>query len=367
MKVLFLIHSLRRGGAERVVLNQAEGLVQKGHTIQIISWLDNDEYKDEYPNLERHHLIKAGEYKWIRSLRSSSKILSFRINSFKPDIIQVHTPTVAWLLGMIKNEVPAIHILHGYGSIDYSFSFKNFLNRMISRFFASKTRNKFVTVSPSMNFLASKYYSNSLDDFTVIPNGIDLKKFPFIIKEDLQMHQSNPKILMIGTLTANKGQLLGIDCFKLILQDFPSAKLILIGDGPDKSTIKKKIKKFNLEASIEVLGLQSNIQDFLSKGSILWQFSKTEAMPMTILESMSSGLPTIGFDVQGINDTIVDNKTGFLVSYGDVEQAALKTANILTDHILYRKLSSNSRERIIQKYSNDQMVNSYEKVMEKLL
>ena len=88
---------------------------------------------------------------------------------------------------------------------------------------------------------------------------------------------------------------------------------------------------------------------------------------MTILESMSSGLPTIGFDVQGINDTIVDNKTGFLVSYGDVEQAALKTANILTDHILYRKLSSNSRERIIQKYSNDQMVNSYEKVMEKLL
>ena len=41
MKILFLIHSLRKGGAERVVLNQADGLAQKGHNVHIISWLDN--------------------------------------------------------------------------------------------------------------------------------------------------------------------------------------------------------------------------------------------------------------------------------------------------------------------------------------
>jgi glycosyltransferase involved in cell wall biosynthesis len=270
-------------------------------------------------------------------------------------------------LGLTNNKVPVLHILHGYGSIEYNFSFKGFFKWVISRFVVVKTRSKFITVSPSMNLVAAKFYSNSPDEYTSIQNGIDIKKFPLAPKKDIQQHKLYPKILMIGTLTANKGQIKGIDSFQLLLQDFPNAKLNLIGEGEDRLAIEQRIKNLNLESNVEVLGLQTNIQDFLNQGSILWQLSKTEAMPMAVLESMSIGMPVVGFNVRGINDAIVDNKTGFLVPYGDIELVASKTKIILNDPSLYYKFSSNSRKQIIQNYTHDQMIASYEKVMSKLI
>jgi L-malate glycosyltransferase len=367
MKILFLIHSLRKGGAERVVLNQADGLAQKGHNVHIISWLDNDEYQSEYQAVKRSFLIEKEDYKWVSSLRSSSLILNQKIQSYKPDFIQIHTPTMIWLLGLINNKIPSLHILHGYGSIEYKLSIKSLLLRLITIYFTKKINNQFVTVSPSMISTAAKYYSNSESEYTVIQNGIDVEKFPFIANKVSSRVNLDKHILMIGTLTANKGQLLAIDAFQLLLKHQPSTKLLIIGDGEDKSIIKEKIQKLNLASCIKLLGIQNNIQSFLSRGSVLWQFSKTEAMPMTVLESMASGLPVVGFDVRGINDAVIHEETGFLVPYGDISQAACRTLEILSDDALHKKLALNSRQRIIKEFTNTKMVDSYEMTMQRML
>ena len=367
MKILILIHSLRRGGAERVALSQASGLIKKGHITSIISWLDNDEFVNEYPEVKRLYLIKQEDYKWIWSLRPSSKILVEKIKDLQPDIIQIHTPTMHWLLGLTNLSIPSVHILHGYGSIEKSASLKNLLFKYISRFFKNKMNNLFITVSPSMNTLASQYYCNSEEDYTTIPNGIDLKKFPYTGCHDFNLENLNPQILMIGTLTSNKGQMLGIAAFQLLLNFYPKAQLLIIGDGEDKLKIRKKIEDLNLVSSIKLLGLQSSIERFLTPDSILWQFSKTEAMPMTVLESMASGVPVIGFDVRGINDVVINNETGMLIPYGNIEEAASKTKILLENYSLRQKFSVNGRQRVLEKFTNDEMINSYETLMKKML
>ena len=367
MKILILIHSLRRGGAERVALSQASGLIKKGHIINIISWLDNDEFASDYPEVKRSYIIKQADYNWIWSLRSSSKILVEKIKDLQPDIIQIHTPTMHWLLGLTNLSIPSVHILHGYGSIEKSASLKNLLFKYISRYFTKKLNNLFITVSPSMNLLASQYYSNSEKEYLTIPNGIDLKKFPYIGCQDFNLENLNPQILMIGTLTSNKGQMHGIAAFQLLLNAYPNAKLLIIGDGEDKLKIREKIEELNLVSSIKLLGLQRSIERFLTPDSILWQFSKTEAMPMTVLESMASGVPVIGFDVRGINDAVINDETGMLIPYGNIEEAASKTKILIDNYTLRQKFSVNGRRRILEKFTNDEMINSYEKLMKKML
>lgn len=367
MKILILIHSLRRGGAERVALSQASGLIKKGHIINIISWLDNDEFVNEYPEVQRSYIIKQEDYNWIWSLKPSSKILAEMIKDLQPDIIQIHTPTMHWLLGLTNLSIPSVHILHGYGGIEKSSSLKNLLFKYVSRYFTKKLNNLFITVSPSMNLLASQYYSNSEKEYVTIPNGIDLKKFPYNRCQDSNLKNFNPQILMIGTLTSNKGQMHGIAAFQLLKNAFPDAKLLIIGDGEDKLKILQKIEELNLVSRIKLLGMQSSIERFLTPNSILWQFSKTEAMPMTVLESMASGVPVIGFDVRGINDVVINGETGILIPYGDTEEAAFKTKTLLNNYSLRQKFSINGRQRVLEKFTNDKMINSYETLMKKML
>ena len=367
MKILFLIHSLRRGGAERVVLSQADELTKRGHDVHIISWVDNDEYKDEYIQVSRTHILSQGDYRWIKSLISSSKVLKKRIQDFHPDIIQIHSPSVLWLTGMIKTKIPCIYVLHGYGSIDSQISIKGLVRRLLSNYFAKIMNLHFVTVSSSMILPASNYFCRSPKNFLSISNGINLEEFPLIHSTQLLDSGMSPIILMIGTLTHNKGQGLGIEAFKLLLKQFPEAKLLILGEGEDRPILAAKIKALDLSVSVQLLGLQSNIQSFLSKSTVLWQLSQSEAMPMTVLEAMSSGVPVVGFDVQGINDVVVHDKTGFLVPHGDINQIAKKTAEILKSRSLQSKLALQSRESVRSYFTTEQMVDSYEEYMKTIL
>ena len=151
MKILILIHSLRRGGAERVVLELALGLEKKGHLVEIVTWLDVDDYLEpEYKRVKKTHLIPKNKYRWIRSIPSSSKLLIQKINNFQPDLIQGHTPSISLLAAWTNSKVPYMHIFHGYGEITKKSSIKNMIVKYVYRFAFKKLNAHIATVSKSM-------------------------------------------------------------------------------------------------------------------------------------------------------------------------------------------------------------------------
>ena len=94
MRSVFLVHSLRKGGAERLVLELASSI--KSSSITVISWLDNLEFlEDEYKNVKVIPLIKENEYRWLFSLISSSKKL--RMESIERRY---------WCISLLSNRVP---------------------------------------------------------------------------------------------------------------------------------------------------------------------------------------------------------------------------------------------------------------------
>jgi len=355
-----LVHSLRRGGAERVLLEIALGLQKRGHQVEVIAWLNVDEYQDAcYSSVKRHYLIDKDKYRWIRSIPRSAALLRKLVTQFNPDVIEIHTPNVAWVAAYAWLRIPCIHVLHGYGDITRHGSLKDDLIRYLSRLAAGILNCSYITVTESMIPVASKYFNVNLSKYTVLSNGVDLTKYLFRKK-----HTGDaPIILMLGTLNPNKGQTIGIRAFTILLKSIPDAKLIIVGDGVDRDQLNALVQNGCLTGKVNLLGKRDDVPDIMARTHILWQLSESEAMPMVVLEAMAAGVPVIGFDVRGTRDALIDNKTGHLIPYADVTAIADTTVELLKDAARYQSFALKGRDRVEQFYDNECMVGGHENAL----
>lgn len=352
-----LLHSLRRGGAERIALELALGMKGRGHEVEIATWVDIDEYYDvRYVDVRRYYLIPKRDYRWIASIPKSSAALRKVVDRFQPDVIVIHSPNMAWLAAWANTGVPCIHVLHGYGTLTRESGLAALVVRQISRLAARRLATSFVTVSNSMREVAAKFFNVNIAEISAIPNGVNLDSFPF--------HGNKPSghfnILMLGTLCHNKGQRLGILAFRKILDRFPEARLSIVGDGEDKESLKALTTELGMEASVSMPGRRDDITTVFAESDLLWQLSESEAMPMVVLESMASGVPVVGFNVNGTRDAVADCETGYLVPYGDIEAIAERSSKLLTSPIDYRRLAKNCRVRTERYFTYELFLQSHE-------
>ncbi len=364
MRIAILVHSLRRGGAERVVLELALGLKGRGHEVTVISWLDKNEYTEErYCSIAWCFLLPKDEYRWIRSIARSAVILRRILSNIKPDVIAIHTPNIAWVAAWVGKMAPSVHALHGYGDITNVSGLKPQLTRFFSRLAGWRLDMRYIVVSNALASAASAYFGLPQKYFQCVSNGIDLVKFSFTLRDSFQY----PIILMVGTLNDNKGQALGIQAFKLVKALMPHAKLQIAGDGPMRDCLVAMVKEEKLSEHITFLGMQQNIPGLLSASHILWQLSKTEAMPMTVLEAMATGLPVVGFDVRGIRDAISNGETGELVPYGNLDILAKVTVELLDDLQRYQCYAVQARARVERYFSLCSMVEGHESILNNII
>lgn len=360
MRVQILAHSLRRGGAERVLLEIALGLQKRGHQVEVIAWLDVDEYQDAcYSSIKRHYLLAKDKYRWLRSIPRSAVLLRKFVTRFNPDVVEIHAPNVTWLAACAGLRIPCIHVLHGYGNITRISTLKDKLIRHLSRFTARVLKVSYIVVSKSMMPVAAQFYGSEFSNFTAVPNGVDLMKY--MSKRSPPV--SPPAILMLGTLSPNKGQVQGIRAFTRLLKYIPEALLIIVGDGVDRDLLNALVQDGGLTSNVKLLGTRDDVPNIFAATHILWQLSVSEAMPMVVIEAMASGVPVIGFDVRGTNDVIVDKTTGYLVPFGDVTAIADKTVELLNDETTYQSFALEGRTRVEKFYDNECMLDGHENTL----
>lgn len=360
---MICVHSLRRGGAERVVLEVAKGLMERGHQVLVVGWVDINEYPDsEYQNIAITSLTSQSDYAWLRSIPAHSKRLRAICRDFRPDVVQVHTPNVMWLVAYARLKVKTYHILHGYGELDAPTSFRLGFRRIGLKLAHAFAKASPIVVAPSMRNLASQLFC-SRADLKLICNGIDIDLFDGSSREyDRHPAAKDFTILMVGTLTPNKGQHHGINAFKKLHETMPNSQLLIVGEGSARDELKAMIADQDLKSHVRLLGLRRDIPSLMVKANVLWQLSKTEAAPMVVAEAMASGTPVVGFDVRGINDLVVQDETGLLVQYGDLGGIVSATNRLSSEIDFWMNLSKRSRKIAAEKYSKTEMINLYEEL-----
>lgn len=145
------------------------------------------------------------------------------------------------------------------------------------------------------------------------------------------------------------------------------AKLLLIGDGPEKSVVCELVKKLGLTDRVLFLGKQEKVEELYSISDLKLLLSEKESFGLVLLEAMACGVPCIGTDVGGIPEVITHGETGFLVPLGDIDGAAKHAVSLLKDESLHEKVSAAAQSSVQAHFSSDKIVSEYEKLYLELI
>lgn len=360
MRILMLVHSLRRGGAERVLLDLAVGLKKRGHVVEVVSWINIDDYQEQrYSSVPRVYLMTKDQYRWPWSVPTAAKYLRQAVNRFCPDVVEIHTPTVAWVAAWAHLNTPCVHVLHGQIEISTNRSIKAKARRVVDCLVHHRLRPLFIAVSPAIVGVAATHFLVAPSRFVCVPNGVDSHTF----KAGTRPKGGGPCMVMVGTLCWKKGQALGIRALGKMVHECPDARLIVVGDGPDRALLERMVTRDHLEGKVTFLGQRVDVADILAEAHVLWHLSESEGLPMAVLEAMAMGVPVVGFDVPGTRDVVADGRTGFLARYGDIQEVAQRTLELLRDPSKYHLLSLDARRRVEEAFSATRMIDGHERVL----
>ncbi|RTJ80579.1 glycosyltransferase family 4 protein [Campylobacter jejuni] len=179
---------------------------------------------------------------------------------------------------------------------------------------------------------------------------------------------SQKVVLSVGRMGKEdqKGFLRLIDIWELVQKDgnFREWKLHIVGDGSLKKEILHKIQAKKLEHSIILLPFNQNIEEEYLKASIYVMTSYFEGFPMVLLETSSYAIPAISFDINtGPSDIIDNEKSGFLIEDGNLQEFANKLQVLMQDESLREEFGKNAKEKVQKEFNKEIIMQKWEKLI----
>ncbi len=226
-------------------------------------------------------------------------------------------------------------------------------------------------VTAVSRFLKEKTITNYSceSDIRVIPNFVDTDLFkPESNGEFRKAIAPNGEKILIHTSNFRPVKRVPdtIKIFEKVQKEIPS-KLILVGDGPDRSECERLSRQLNLCDTVKFLGKQDGLVEILSSSDLFLIPSQSESFGLAALEAMACGLPVISSSVGGLPELVRHNETGFIAEIGDVDRMAKYALELLGNDKKYRLFSENSRQRAVNKFDKSKVVPLYEEYYEQIL
>ncbi len=207
--------------------------------------------------------------------------------------------------------------------------------------------------SDAVTAVSESLKSDTLEHFKirrgiiVIPNFIDFERFNKKPREHFKKAIApNGEKILVHTSNFRKVKRVGdvIQIFNLVQKEIPS-KLLLIGDGPERSNIEKICRDLDVCEKVTFLGKQEAIEEILSVCDLFILPSEKESFGLSALEAMACEVPVICSNAGGLSEVVVDGVTGYLSETGDIEKMAKDSLSILTNDEKLFDFRKNALER----------------------
>lgn len=208
----------------------------------------------------------------------------------------------------------------------------------------------------------------------LLPNWVDVDLFrPDAsrrqeIRSMLGIPQEAFVFLMVSVLTKQKGIQVGVDAFAQCLSTYPHSFLLIVGDGPYRSTLEQKVRALRLEARTRFVGPVSNAETagyYQAADLFLFPTLRMEGLPFVLLEAMASALPVIASRIGGVPEAAGD--AGFLVPPGDISPLVAAMLQLLRDPHLLRRMGAEARERVKRVYAKEVVLDQVEEACRELI
>ncbi|MFQ6135701.1 MAG: glycosyltransferase family 4 protein [Candidatus Hydrothermarchaeales archaeon] len=290
------------------------------------------------------------------------RALSFTISGFFKgknadfDAIHAHYAVPQGLLGVILKKVgkkPLVVTLHGS---DVTILSRNIFTRPIIKY-VLKNADKIITVS---EFLRDEVLNLGIkkEKVTTIYAGVSADV------GDRESKIDGETVAFIGALVRQKGVDILIRAFKMVKERLPKAKLIIIGDGKERSSLEELAKDLRLE-DVQFRGYYGELKGIFGESSLLVLPSREEGFGLVLLEAMNHGVPIIASRIGGIKEIVQNGYNGILVQKENPGELSRAIVKILEDEELRTKLTRNGRE-FVKRFSWEKMADEVDEIYEEL-
>ena len=183
----------------------------------------------------------------------------------------------------------------------------------------------------------------------VAPNGVDLRPFQnpdSIEREALGLGAKDVVLIYVGRLGPEKNLHFLLRSFAGVVQAYDHARLVLIGDGPERENLKELITNAKICDCVIFAGMvpYEKVPAYLGIADAFVTASVTEVHPLTVVEAMAAGLPVLGISSPGIGDTIRDDESGYLVPNEDMATFTAKMVRLVREDEHRRRMGETARQ-----------------------
>ncbi len=359
LRIGIISHS-ELGGSGAVATDLAVSLASRGHSVHMIA-VRRSFRLAERTSVRVHEVAVPGYAMWESppwSLALASRVVDVA-RSERLDVIHAHfalpyavaTELACQVLG--PDAPPWVATLHGSdvqplgGDPAYAPIVSHALGRADG-----------VTVpSEQLRALAAEQFGAALT-IDVVPNFVDSERFkpsanrlPPSDGVATLVHASNfRRVKRVGDVVA---------VFARVAERLPT-RLLLIGDGPGRSTALEQIAALGLTDRVDAVGAQRDVERWLGDAHVALLPSARESFGLSGLEALASGVPVVGSAVGGLPEVVKHGETGFLFNVGDVPRMADATVDLITNSEKWQAMSRAARAVALERFAPQTAIERYE-------
>ena len=379
MKILYILKSFDKGGAERyaidlcIELNKRKDIeykllvLQTGNDFEYLTkQIPYIQMKCPYvPSLRRKIKFDNSEFKKI-------------ISDFKPDIIHSHLfRSELYTSTYVIKDVA--YVVHGHDNMKEfrNFDFKTLINKSLFTNFFEKLillKRKY-RINKRTYFIANSidtlnYYQKNVPAFLkqnvkLIQCGFDFARFSNVLR-DSRIKSEKIKLINVGRFAVYKNQKLLIEVAKNLKEKGILFELNLLGVGDHMTLVQKMIDTYKLNDEVFLRGNVNDVENWMNESDIYLHSAYYEPFGLVLLEAMASGLPCIILNGKGNADIIKDGVNGYIFDYEDPNLFVQKIIDLSTNSELYKKISINAHEyasRFAIEPKTDELISFYKSII----
>lgn len=335
-KFVFYVNSLIKAGAQRVIINLTESLLEKGHQVVIVTTtIYEPEYdlpegaKRIFPDITGEEITNSRIVNFIRRFKKLRNVWK----SEKPDVIvsfigknNFMAILTAWGL-----QIPVVTSVRGEPRAEYYSKVQEILAKTLMG-----KAHGLILQTPD----AKAYFPKWIQKKAVILENPLNPEFV----DEYYTGKRDKEIVSVGRIDSNKNQKLIVDAFRQIAGELEDVTLILYGAGEGKEALENYVRSGPYKERIFMPGAVSDVKTRIRKSKIFVLSSNTEGMPNALMEALALGIPCISTDCPcgGPRMLMEGKENGILVPVGDATAMAEAMKQLLIDERVWQKYSTNA-------------------------
>ncbi len=351
-KILHSESSLGWGGQERRILLDMEAMRKRGSEVHLVC---DPKSTIAVRAAEKKFVVhRISLHRWFHPLTQLRLLSLLQIEKF--DLIHAHSSGDSWALGVAA---------HCFGARRPRIVRTRHLSTPIgSSFVYTRLADRIITTGQSIRDLLVRAGVNAAAVIS-IPSGVDMSVYVAAATDREKFRKeigANAGTVLVGNvavLRSWKGHDDFLDAAKKIHAACPQTLFVLAGDGPQRARLEERVRQEGMAAFVRFLGTRQDIPHVLAGLDIfLFCSYANEGVPQAVGQALAMGKPVVSTRLGGVEELVVDGKTGLLVAPRDVEAMSAKVLSLISDTQRAKTLGEAGKAHVRENFSLEIMENA---------